>query len=283
MNALRARRLAQGSKRLDICAAQIASVLHLAGATRRNLVRGKTCAELGSGWVLSHSLILHLLGARRVVAFDLSPVARVGVLRRAVRTAESSLIRDLLAPFDDHVSIRRRLDRIESMDRFSFETLRCLGIDYVAPFDLAATEPAEEIDFWYSHSVLEHVASDQVRPLVGHMVGSLAPGGAMIHSIHLEDHLDNRSAPFAFLAEPAARYPGSEQVSRGNRIRRDEWLGIFASLPGFEVRPLHSWTRPPDILPRDIDPSVTYVDNADAATSHLGIFGEKGSSALALG
>ena len=57
----KARHLAATSKRLDMCAAQIAHVLHLAG---RPTIAGSVCLELGAGWVLSHSLVLHLLGAR---------------------------------------------------------------------------------------------------------------------------------------------------------------------------------------------------------------------------
>ena len=246
-------------------------------------MRGKTCAELGSGWVLSHSLVLHLLGAKRVIAYDLNPVARPELLGRAVHGAELSVVRDLLAPFDEHAEVRRRLDRVESIDRFSFDVLRDLGIEYVAPFDLAAIRPPAEIDFWYSHSVLEHVPTGQVRPLIEHMVESLAAGGAMIHSIHLEDHRDIRSAPFAFLAEPLSGYPEAEQVSRGNRIRKAEWLEIFARQRDLEVQPLWAWTRPPDTLPREIDPSVTHLDDIDLLTSHLGVFGEKASGAPAPG
>ena len=57
-----ARELARTSKRIDICAAQLAHVLHI--ADRPTLVN-KTCLEIGAGWVLSHSIVMHLLGAKR--------------------------------------------------------------------------------------------------------------------------------------------------------------------------------------------------------------------------
>jgi hypothetical protein len=55
-----AKRLARSSKRLDLCAAQIAHSFHCSEGPR---LKGKGCVEIGSGWVLSHSLISWLLGA----------------------------------------------------------------------------------------------------------------------------------------------------------------------------------------------------------------------------
>src|SRR5688500_6756824 len=62
-----ARRLARSTKRLDLCAAQFAQSLHLAGDVR---LEGARCLELGAGWVLTHALVCHLLGAERIVAVD---------------------------------------------------------------------------------------------------------------------------------------------------------------------------------------------------------------------
>lgn len=52
-----ARRLAATSKRIDICAAQIAHLLHLSS---HGPVENMVCLEVGSGWVLSHALVFHL-------------------------------------------------------------------------------------------------------------------------------------------------------------------------------------------------------------------------------
>src|ERR1700737_4243665 len=67
-----ARNLARTSKRLDICAADVAHIFHLTGCPS---MVGKTCLEIGSGWVLTHSIALHLLGAKRVIATDVAPIA----------------------------------------------------------------------------------------------------------------------------------------------------------------------------------------------------------------
>ena len=74
-NRIVARKLASTDKRLDVCAAQVAHVLHLSGFSGKLPLRGKVCLELGSGWVLSHALVFHLLEAKRVLATDTQAMA----------------------------------------------------------------------------------------------------------------------------------------------------------------------------------------------------------------
>ncbi|MCP4178379.1 MAG: hypothetical protein GY756_11485 [bacterium] len=54
-------RLASSSKRIDICSAQFAHLLHL---SKQPSLEGKVCLEIGSGWVLSHAIVCYLLGAK---------------------------------------------------------------------------------------------------------------------------------------------------------------------------------------------------------------------------
>jgi len=265
----RARRFAGGPKRLDVCAAQVASLLHTVGGLSLD---GATCLEIGCGWVLSHAVAMHLLGARRVIATDIVAMAYPQMLRRAIGCSTLSLVRDLLAAFTDHAAVRRRLDRLVGVRRFTFETLRELGIEYVAPVDLAKQALGEPVDFIYSASVLEHVPAGDVEPLLRNLSADLSPGGTMLHCIHLEDHQDLESDPFRFLAEPAERFTPMVQGSRGNRIRRSGWLEILARIGELDTRPLYQWQRLDRPLPPTIDPSVRYNDEEDLRTSHLGLF-----------
>ena len=75
-----AKRLARSNKRVDLRAAYIAQLLHLGAGYS---VVGKTYLEIGSGWVLSHALVLHLLGAKRVIASDVRPLAQALLHNRA--------------------------------------------------------------------------------------------------------------------------------------------------------------------------------------------------------
>ena len=263
---LRARLLAAGDKRLDVCTAQLAHLLHLSGLD----VRGKVCVELGAGWVLSHAALLWLLGAERVIATDLEAQAHPECLKVAVRKAVTSVVRDSLSPFEDHALLRARLDRLAAIERFDFETLRALGIEYRAPLDLARAGLGEPVDVVFSWSVLEHVPAVDVGPLLANLARDLRPGGAMLHAIHLEDHRDSARAPFAFLA-PDPSFGPRQQSERGNRIRRSGWEARCARLEGLRTEVLYAWQRDASFLPSPIDPGIEHTGTDDLRTSHLGL------------
>ncbi len=263
-----AERLGATSKRLDICAAQFASALQVSGI--RSL-HDAVCMEVGTGWVLTHSVIMHLLGARKVFATDIKPVAQPAALSVAIAGAIASVVHDLLSPFENRGRVRARLDRLRRIKRFDFETLNALGIEYKAPIDLAKERMRTPIDFVYSNAVLEHVPSEDLGPMLGYLAEDLTPGGSMIHAVHLEDHRDFANDPFRFLQEPAYVFTREVQTSRGNRLRRSGWKDILSGLEGLDYRFLWEWTRDDCPLPERIDGSIRYDDETDLRVSHLGI------------
>ncbi|MFC1601409.1 class I SAM-dependent methyltransferase [Candidatus Sumerlaeota bacterium] len=267
-----ARGLALTSKRIDICAAQFAQLLHL---SKYGSLEGKTCLEIGAGWVLTHALVCYLLGARRVIATDVVPCARPEMLTLALKGAIASIPRDLLAPFADHADIRARYDKLLAVPRFSFERLEEFGIEYHSPVDLAAEQLPTPVDFVYSNSVLEHVPHDDARALLSNLVGGLNPGGAMIHCIHLEDHKNTVNEPFKFLAIAGAQYSRAVETDRGNRIRCSEWREMFGELAGTNTELLYRYSRLDKPLPEAIVPGIVCVDEADLRTSHLGVYTRK--------
>ncbi len=257
-----------GSRRLDICAAQFAHVLSLAG---RPSLEAKRCLELGAGWVLSAALVCHLLGARKVVATDIAPHAHPEALPYALKMAVPSIVRDLLSLFADNARVRQRYERLLPIQKFSFETLQELGIEYVSPFDFARQKMAAAFDFIYSFSALEHVPREEVQPLLANLADALAPGGGMIHYIHLEDHAAFARRPVDFLRIPPEQYARALQTERGNRIRMREWLARFGEIPGTSCELLFSHRRTDCPLPADVDRSIAFADERDLRTSHLGI------------
>jgi SAM-dependent methyltransferase len=264
--------LGSTSKRLDLCSAQMAHMLHLADHAP---LHGKVCLEIGCGWILTHALVCHLLGAERVIATDIEAMARPRYLPTAIRGAVPYIVRDVLSPFTPHPEVRARLDRLLKIEHFDFDVLQGLGIEYVAPVDLARESLGRPVDFIYSLSVLEHVPVDDVAPLLRHLVADLRPGGTMIHAIHLEDHRGIADAPFTFLAEPAASYGAREQTLHGNRLRRSEWRRLFDELEDFESRFLYEFRRLDKDLPPQIDGAVTHEDEDDLRVSHVGAYGIK--------
>ena len=267
-----ARQLASTSKRIDICAAQFAQMPHL---SKYGSLEGKSCLEIGAGWVLTHALVCYLLGARRVIATDVVRCARPEMLTLALGGAVASIPRDLLAPFADHADIRARYDKLLAVPRFSFERLEEFGIEYCSPVDFAAEQVKTPIDFIYSNSVLEHVPHDDARALLSNLVEGLNRGGAMIHCIHLEDHKNTASEPFKFLGIADAQYSRAVETERGNRIRCSKWRELFGELAGTNTELIYQYSRLDKPLPETIDPAISCSDEADLRTSHIGLYTRK--------
>ncbi|MDB4812979.1 class I SAM-dependent methyltransferase [Akkermansiaceae bacterium] len=271
-NNRKAARLASSSKRIDICATQFAHMFHLSNHAP---IEGKVCLEIGAGWVLSHSLVCYLLGAKRIIATDIFPCARPDALSFALKDAIVSIPRDVLAPFSDHTSIRERYERLLSISHFSFQSLEELGIEYKSPIDLAREQLDISVDFIHSNSVLEHVPKDDVRPLLNNLAECLNYGGTMINCIHLEDHKDFNNFPFSFLDIPQDKYPPTIQTKRGNRLRCSEWEGLFNSLETTSSDFIYRHVRRDKKLPPSIDRSINHSDEIDLKTSHIGVFTKK--------
>jgi hypothetical protein len=269
----RSRRLARSSKRLDLAAAQVAHALHLSGPFDGPPLEGKRCMEIGAGWVLTHSLVFHLLGASEIVATDLSPLARPGNLKFAINDSSAGLIRDVLSPFTDPVELRRRLERLYDLPSYDWDFVARCGIDYVAPFDLAKGPIGRPVDFVFSESVLEHVPVDQIASVIGSVANDVAPGGFMVHRIHLEDHHGIVDDPFAFLE--AKSFDRGDQSRRGNRVRPSEWMRRFRAVPDLDSRVLFQWTNPDARVPAEVDPAIHYVDKEDLMACNLAVLSTK--------
>ncbi len=271
-NVLAARNLALGGKRIDACAAQVAHNLHLA---KIDSLAGKTCLEIGAGWLLSHAVICYLLGAKKVIATDVASLAQLQFLHLAIRKPLASTTRDILSPFEDHAKIRQRLDTLRSIKKFDYTTLKELGIEYIAPVDLVTRPLDVKVDYIYSNSVLEHIPVKDISFLIGNLVAMLNGDGIMLHSIHLEDHLDLKKDPFRFLAIPSAEFSRSAQASRGNRVRASQWLEYFSNPVSLKTAVLYQWYREDCSVPVQICPSVIRKNSADTRTSHLGLYSRK--------
>jgi cyclopropane fatty-acyl-phospholipid synthase-like methyltransferase len=264
--------LASSSKRIDICSAQFAHIFHL---SKHPSIEGKTCLEIGAGWVLTHALVCYLLGAKKIIATDIVPYAFPDVIPLALKDSIASIPRDILAPFSDHSHIRERFNRLLSISKFSFDTLKEFGIEYQSPIDFSTEKVSLSFDFIYSNSVLEHIYIDDIPVLLNNLIEILNKGGAMIHCIHLEDHKDTNRDPFDFLTIPGDQYTRKLQSERGNRIRCSEWRRIFGGLEGTTTDFIYSYARLDKALPKSIDRSISYDDEHDLRTSHIGVYTRK--------
>ena len=159
-NKMHSSKLASQGKRLDICANEVAIYLLQSGKSKY-VLRDKVCLEVGSGWLLTHSLVFYLLGAKKVYATDIYPLLQPENILKAVYKSVDWSILDCLSIFEDRELIKVRFKKLLSFKKISVEVLRDLGIEYIAPIDLSHQKlPSNErIDFIFSKSVLEHVSS----------------------------------------------------------------------------------------------------------------------------
>ena len=274
----RAQQIATSKNRLDLCAAETTNYLfHCQSLVEKYPLHDKVCLEIGSGWVLSHSLILYLLGAKKVYSTDITKLLSLSAIPKAVRSSVQYIINDCLAGFEKHDLVKARLDKLYSIDKFTLETLKEIGIEYIAPIDLVQKTLDIKVDFIYSKSVLEHIPNNEIMQLLNNLISNLSENGMMFHLIHLEDHLDITNKPFDFLAEPNKYFTKEVQNQRGNRIRRSHWDNIFSSVDNLEHKFVFEWSRQDKNLPKKIDSSIQYIDEADLRVSHIGVFGKKKS------
>ncbi|MBD2726012.1 hypothetical protein H6G96_06660 [Nostoc sp. FACHB-892] len=273
-NKIHSSKLAVAGKKLDICANEIAIYLLQCGKGKY-VLRDKICLEIGSGWLLTHSLVFYLLGAKKVYATDVYPLLQTENIFKAVCKSVHWSVLDSLSTFEDREIIRLRLEKLLSLKQLSVEALQDLGIEYIAPIDLSQIMPSsEKIDFIFSKSVLEHVPVDDVVPLLKNLVSSLSEDGFMFHLIHLLDHKNLNERPFDFFVYQQAAYSIELQSRWGNRIRRSQWAQIFSNLKDVDSKFLFEWSCKDRELPEKIDPSIQYIDEEDLRISHIGVLGE---------
>ena len=273
-NKMHSNELAVAGKRLDICANEIAIYL-LQSGKEKYVLRDKICLEIGSGWLLTHSLVFYLLGAKKVYATDVYPLLQPENIFKAVCKSVDWSILDSLSTFEDREIIHLRLKKLLSFKNLSLEVLQDLGIEYIAPIDLSQKLPGKEkIDFIFSKSVLEHVPIDDVVPLLENLVSSLSEDGFMFHLIHLVDHKNSDEKPFDFFVYQQEAYSRELQSRWGNRIRRSQWKNIFADLKHLDFKFVFEWSCRDRELPEKIDSSIQYIDEEDLRISHIGVVGE---------
>ncbi|GAU80687.1 hypothetical protein BIWAKO_00577 [Bosea sp. BIWAKO-01] len=256
---------ARGDKRIDRIAPGLAALIRDACGS----VEGHSCLEFGSGHLLSEALVFWLAGAARVVAVDYHPLLRLHFARLAFASADRDALLGALAPAAPAATVTERIARLDQLGNWTPEALSELGIDYVAPVDFSQeTEFAGTFDLIHSTSVLEHLPLANCKAIIANVQAALRPGGVALHAIHLEDHLDFRRNPFAFLAADTD-WREKDADARGNRLRASDWLRIFRSLPAAQVEILWEVVREDAPLPRPLDSTFAGYAECDLRTGGI--------------
>jgi hypothetical protein len=167
--------------------------------------------EIGAGRDLAVPLALRHLGVKRVVASDVTRLARLDLIQHAA---------------DQLLGGQVRFDNWDDLERF--------GISYRAPNRVMVTDG--KVDCSCSNEVLEHVPPDQLVDLLAGL--RAVTTGITTHSIDYSDHYarsDKTVSRLNFLRYSDAEWrkfnPPMQYV---NRLRHSDYLRLFRQA-GFTI------------------------------------------------
>ena len=177
--------------------------------------------EFGVGWDLLMPLAYHAMGADRQTVIDLSPLARVDLVRDAARRLAKAASR-LGLPRAPHLPEQERSVR---------ELAAACGIEYRAPADARAIElPDASIDMVTSCDVLEHVRVDDIGAILRECRRILRDDGVFRVRIDYQDHywyFDGHISPYNFLRFDERKWRRfNPQLHYQNRLRHDDFIDL---------------------------------------------------------
>jgi hypothetical protein len=199
---------------------------------------GANLIEIGTGWYPTLPICFSLVGARRVLTYDISRHMNTGLTFRMIAALEPHLDSIAEAGGACREDIRaRHHEFLQAKDLNAL--LERARVEYCAPADTRATgSPAGSADLVYSNSVLEHVPKQIIRSLMDEIMRMLRPGGLTLHNVGCNDHyafVDRRISFVNYLRYSEARWSRwNNRLQYQNRLRAPEFLELAAEA-GLEV------------------------------------------------
>jgi hypothetical protein len=199
---------------------------------------GASLIEIGTGWFPTLPICFSLVGAKRVLTYDISRHMDARLTFRMIAA---------LAPHLDSIAeaggrrpedLRARYHELLQAKDLS-ALLERARVEYCAPADTRATgSPPNNTDLVYSNSVLEHVPKQVIRSLMDEIMRMLRPGGLTLHNVGCNDHyafVDRRISFVNYLRYSEAGWRRwNNRLQYQNRLRAPEFLEM-ASEAGLEV------------------------------------------------
>lgn len=194
-------------------------------------VQGYSVLEIGAGKPLGTAIFWNYAGARKYSAID--KFTEINLDELWLKRFQTLLDDNLFNPYDFNINtlIRRDGNNLE------------LNSEHIVLIqaDLASHDfQGETFDFIYSNAVLEHMTGlDEMFHKLSQL---LAPGGLMLHSIDLREHLSDRPIAdkntsiefYKFSVEEwSRRYPPGSN-SHINRLRLCDYRRLFEEA-GFQI------------------------------------------------
>lgn len=226
--------------------AEYAAKLYQDVAPHRH-VEGAAILEIGTGWVPVVPLLLHLMGAKRIITVDLNRHLQAELTLQVV-----PLLADCLEELQRRCGVSTRIMRTRLQSLLAAESVEDLfsraGIEYRAPADAANTKiETGTIDIVYSNLVLEHVPQEVLLDIHSESLRLLAPDGVIWHNVDYSDHYATTRqhlSPINMLrySERFWSLVGQNDILYQNRMRRSQHAALFAAVGLEEVSRVDSKT-----------------------------------------
>lgn len=190
-------------------------------------VQGATVVEIGTGWVPIIPMGLFLLGARRILSYDLTRHLLPDVTMQSVRQLPGC------------VPPSAKLEALLAAPDFA-ALARIMGLEYNAPADVTASDiPPGSVDVVYSNLVFEHVTPQALTAILEHSRRILKPTGVAWHHVDYSDHYahtfkDLSLIHFLRYSDRAWNWLGQSSLHYQNRLRRSDYVRAFEAA-GFKV------------------------------------------------
>jgi hypothetical protein len=199
---------------------------------------GATVVEVGTGWAPIIPIGLHLLGARRIISFDLTMHLLPEMTLQAIPAMRECLPDLALRSGLPLPTLEERLANLLSCD---LQTVyKRIGFEYRAPSDFTRSDIAPgSIDLLYSNLVFEHVTPTALTGILNHSRGILKPDGLAWHCVDYTDHYahtfkDLSLINFLRYGERTWNAIGQSDIHYQNRLRKSDYVQAFVEA-GFEI------------------------------------------------
>ena len=237
-------------------------------------LRGARTLEVGTGWIPTVPLGMHLLGAE-VHTYDHVRHLRAANLAKLVGLYPQYLAALAEAAACDVTLLEAGLRDFNAWGGVSVDDwLRPSGVHYHAPGDASRSElPDGSLDFYFSVAVLEHVPVPAVKAMLREAHRTLRPGGLTYHVIGMFDHYTSvdptiTRVNFLKFSDFTWRILGQNKIFFHNRLRESEFISLFREA-GFEIVDRRSEVDEPSLKALEtmkLSPKYCNFDKRDLAT-----------------
>ncbi|QHI36854.1 hypothetical protein IMCC3317_22240 [Kordia antarctica] len=189
----------------------------------------KKALEIGTGYSLISSVILHLLGFDKVVTVDISKDVSIKTFRKQIQHIDSGdfLERIALQSTFSLTEIKEKVQQLQSFQTLE-EVFDFCNIVYIPNYTLSDIEKeSTSFDYICSQVVFEHISPVFLVQLFAKMKSWLPENGVAVHTINFIDHFanpgffqDKNISEFNFLkySDETWKYWAGNDIAYTNRL-----------------------------------------------------------------